>query len=147
MLDDVYPIEISADCLIYEFRSIGPKGVIPKIVRYSEGEITGLYNLGFGDIDLLSGFEDDLAVTNNGDSRKILRTVASTLYTFTKQYPNANVVASGSTEARTRLYQMGISANLQAIKRDFTVYGYYMNDWRPFEVGIAYEAFLVKRKL
>jgi hypothetical protein len=147
MLDDIYPIEISADCLTYEFKSIGPKGVIPKVVRYSEGEITGVFNLGFGDVDPMTGLEDDLVVSDNGDSKKILRTVASTLYTFTRHYPDSVVIASGSTDARTRLYQIGISTNLQAIKRDFVVYGYHINDWHPFELGISYEAFLVKRKL
>lgn len=38
-------------------------------------------------------------------------------------HPGATVVALGSTEARTRLHRMGIANNLEAIERDFTVFG------------------------
>ena len=39
-----------------------------------------LYNLAFGDKDLLTGDIDDLAVTNNGDTDKVLVTVVAALY-------------------------------------------------------------------
>jgi hypothetical protein len=147
MLDDIYTIEFSADFHIYRFKSVGPKGVVHKVVRYNESEIDNLFNLGFGDVDPLTGIEDDLVATNNGDSKKVLKTVVSTLYTFTKHYPDSIVMASGSNSARTRLYRIGISANLDAIEEDFTIWGYYQGDWMPFNIGIPYDAFLVKRKL
>ena len=51
-----------------------------------------------------------------------------------------------STKARTRLYQMGISNNLEAIEKDFTVYGLKAKKWESFNKKATYEAFLVKRK-
>jgi hypothetical protein len=57
------------------------------------------------------------------------------------------VYAKGSTPARTRLYQMGISANWADIAPLLYVYGYEQNKgWEPFQKNIRYHAFLVKRK-
>ncbi|CAG5070220.1 hypothetical protein DYBT9623_02960 [Dyadobacter sp. CECT 9623] len=146
MLDNVYPVTIFDNFLTYEFRSIGPNGAIRKIVRYQEYSRCGYYNLGFGDVDPDTGNESDLHVTNNGDSEKVLRTVTSTLYTFTDNYPDAFVLASGSTRARTRLYRIGISNNLEAIEKDFNLLGYLDDGWQKFVRGTDYDLFLVKRK-
>jgi hypothetical protein len=45
------------------------------------------------------------------------------LYLFTERYPNAVVLATGSTLARTRLYRIGINNNLAEIAQDFVVLG------------------------
>ena len=90
---------------------------------------------------------NDFAITNNGDSLKVLATVASTVYAFTEKYPNAWIVATGSTNVRTRLYRMGIANNLDEIKEDFDVYAYTQNGtWKEFVIGEDYEAFLITRK-
>ena len=42
---------------------------------------------------------------------------------------------------------MGITFNIQEILEDFEVYGLTSaEEWVPFEKGIEFEAFLVKRK-
>lgn len=146
MIDDRYHIEVDEKHTVYEFVSIGPKGNVYKIVKYSETNLKNLYNLGFGDKDQANNEVDDLVVTNNGDSRKVLSTVAATVYHFTDRYPDASIIATGSTKARTRLYQMGISNNLEAIEKDFTVYGLKAKKWESFNKKVTYEAFLVKRK-
>ena len=87
-----------------------------------------------------------MVVTNNGDSQKILATVASTLFNFTDHHPEANVIAIGSSLARARLYRIGITNNLEAIENDFKVYGLNDNTWLKFTKGIEYDAFLVNRK-
>ena len=97
--------------------------------------------LGFGDKDLETGKVDNLSVTDNKDSQKVLATVASTLYVFLNKYPNTFVTATGSTKARTRLYQMGISNNLENIMVDFIVLGRKDGVWDVFEKNIAYDAF------
>ena len=130
----------------FEFVSSGPKGDITKVVRYSPINVKGYYNLGFGDKDPLTGYLSDLSVTNNGDSQKVLATVAATLYTFTARYPEASVLATGSTEARTRLYRMGITNNLAAIEQDFEVLGLRDETWEFFRKETPYGAFLVRRK-
>lgn len=131
----------------YEFISEGPKGLIKKLVIYSETTTENVYNLGFGDYDETTSGINDLSVTNNGDSLKVLATVASTIYAFIERYPNAWILATGSTTVRTRLYRMGITNNLTEIEEDFIVLGYTKNEeWEKFIVGEDYEAFLLKKR-
>ncbi len=132
---------------IYEFVSEGPKGSIKKIVEYTETSTENVYNLGFGDYDETTKSINDLSVTNNGDSLKVLATVASTVYTFLEKHPNAYILATGSTNVRTRLYRMGITNNLTEITEDFIVYGFTdVGSWEEFEIGEDYEAFLITKK-
>lgn len=146
MLAYRYKIETSPDFQTFEFISVGLKGNVTKVVTYSEINVKNFYNLGFGDKDTITGFISDLTVTNNGDSHKVLTTVAATLYVFTDNYPGVTVIVTGSTQARTRLYRMGITNNLKAIEKDFIVLGLTESDWEPFRKNIQYGAFLVRRK-
>lgn len=133
---------------IYEFTSEGPKGTIHKMVEYSETGTENIYNLAFGDYNEETKKIDDFSITNNGDSIKVLATVASTVYAFTEKYPKAFIFATGSNAVRTRLYRMGITNNLAEIKEDFKVYGLTIdeNKWEEFIVGEDYEAFLITKK-
>ena len=133
---------------IYEFVSEGSKGTIRKMVEYSETGTENIYNLAFGDFNEQNNAIDDFSITNNGDSIKVLATVASTVYAFTEKYPKAWIFATGSTAVRTRLYRMGITNNLVEIKEDFKVFGLTIdeNKWEEFIVGEDYEAFLITKK-
>ncbi len=144
---DKYPVTIGATAMVYEFVSEGNNGKIFKLVIYSETHLHNFYNLGFGDKDEISGNIDDAIITNNGDSEVVLTTVASTLYIFTDKFPDAMVFASGNTTARTRLYRIGITNNLEMIEKDFEVFGLEGDAWSPFAKGVEYEAFLAKRKI
>jgi len=141
--------EVNADpCLtVYTFVSEGSKGKITKIVEYNETGMVGVYNLGFGDKDLLTGQMNDVIVTDNGDSKKVLATVASTIFAFFNKYPHAWIYATGSSRSRTRLYRIGISNNLTEISQIFDVYGLVGDIWYDFERNIDYDAFLIKRKI
>ena len=123
-----YEYSTEDELSIFEFESVGSKGKVKKVVQYTEMTIKGYFNLGFGDLDIKTREVNDEIVTNNGDGQKVLATVVSTVYAFTGKYPNAYVYATGSNEARTRLYRMGISNNLEELKRDFLVYGLRNND-------------------
>lgn len=123
MNHDKYQLEADRKLLIFEFTSIGPEGRVKKIVQYSETNLKEFYNLGFGDKDHTTGEINDTVITNNGDSQKVLATVASTVYAFTDKYPNAWIYIQGSTKVRTRLYRMGITNNLHEIRKDFNLYG------------------------
>ena len=147
MFDNHYQVEASIDLQTFEFVSTGPKGNITKVVRYTEINVKGFYNLGFGDKDPITGYISDLTITNNSDSKKVLATVAATLYAFTDRNPKAIVIATGSTGVRTRLYRMGISNNFESIEKDFLIFGLTDTAWEPFRKNIAYGAFLVRRKL
>jgi hypothetical protein len=133
---------------VYAFNSEGIKGVVKKMVIFSYIGESNIYNLGFGDYNADTKTIDDEIITNNGDSLKVLSTVASTVYAFTEKYPDALVFATGSNNVRTRLYRMGITNNLEEIKTDFEVFGLSVvnNVWEEFISGEDYEAFIVKRK-
>ena len=133
---------------VYSFYSEGIKGLIKKMIVFSFTGESNIYNLGFGDYNSETKTIDDEVITNNGDSLKVLATVASTVYAFTEKYPNALVFATGSNNFRTRLYRMGITNNLEEIKIDFEVFGLRVDNnlWEEFISGEDYEAFIVKRK-
>jgi hypothetical protein len=146
MRDKRYQLKFSASFTMYEFVSEGPNGRINKLVKYTESSVKGIYNLGFGDkLGDIDDFDDEI-ITNNQDSLRVLATVAATVYTFTDKYPDAIVFATGSTTARTRLYRMGISNNLQEIEEDFEVLGRLNEKWELFEKNRDYDAFLLTRK-
>jgi hypothetical protein len=146
MLFPRYELKADKSLTVFEFVSVGNKGEIPKIVQYSETNLHNFYNLGFGDKDSETGEIDDKVISNNGDSQKVLATVAATVYAFTEKYPGAWIYATGSTKARTRLYRIGITNNLAEIRADFEIYGLKDNEWQEFEKGVEYEAFLVRRR-
>ena len=133
---------------VYSFTSEGPKGQVKKMIQYTDTGTENVYNLAFGDYDEETKSINDLSITNNGDSLKVLATVASTIYAFIEKYPQALIFATGSTSVRTRLYRMGITNNLSEIKKDFKIYGLTItdNNWEEFIVGEDYEAFLITRK-
>lgn len=143
---DRYEVKAEPCLMFFDFVSEGPKGKITKLVEYIETGVKNVFNLAFGDKDHLTGRINDVVITDNGDSKKVLATVASTVFAFMSKYPDAWVYATGSCKARTRLYRMGISNNLAEILQSFDVYGLVNNAWFNFERNTEYEAFLIKRK-
>ncbi len=141
-----YPLASSSRLTTFEFVSEGPNGLIHKLVRYQATNLHGVYNLAFGDKDHATGEIDDTSVSNNGDSEKVLSTVVATIYAFTDRYPDAWVYATGSTNARTRLYRMGISKFIVEVEGDFEILGERNDDWEAFRHNVEYEGFLVRRK-
>lgn len=141
-----YPIISSEKFLTFEFISEGPKGYIQKIVAYQRTNFKDVYNLAFGDKISSTGDIDDIVISNNGDSEKILSTVVATVYAFTGKYPSVWVYATGSTNARTRLYRMGITKYLPEVLEDFEVFGYLNEEWEPFKANVNYKGFLIRRK-
>lgn len=130
----------------YEFFSEGPAGRIRKLVEYTPTSQEGVYNLAFGDWDETTGGLNDKTRSNNGDRQKVLATVMSTVYAFTGRYPDAWVFALGSTDGRTRLYQIGIAQYLDEATADFIIYSLSDEQWMPFERDRNYDAFLVTRR-
>jgi hypothetical protein len=142
-----YPYFASNNFRDYYFFSTGPKGHIKKGVRFSRmNDDPIIYNLAFGDIGETTGEIDDVIVSNNADRNMVLATVANTIFDFTNNYGNHYIFATGSTPARTRLYQISIAALWTDINLDFDIYGFKDDLWRPFQKNTNYEAFLVKRK-
>lgn len=144
----VYPFVKRPDSYYYEFYSGGPKGNIKKVVEYyrlQELDVE-VFNLAFGDWDENNYCINDLSVSNNADREKVLATVAATVEDFIKKHPHAVIITAGSTLARTRLYQMGLSKFWDEIRQRFEIQGYTDGTWRPFQKGVNYSAFLLKAR-
>src|SRR5450755_286296 len=112
-----YSIQFDSSYLLYKFQSIGPKGIIEKVVQYEKGRI------------------NDLIVSNNNDTYKILSTIGQTILQFVSHFPNANILIVGSTNSRTRLYQMAINQNIKEIDELFDVDALKNDHWEKFKAG------------
>ncbi len=130
----------------FEFTSEGRKGAIRKLIEFQATNDPDVYNLAFGEEDPSTGDIDDLAVSDNGDTEKVLATVIDALYVFFDKYPASYVYATGSTKARTRLYRMGITKFYEEMKNDFDLYGQIGDYYQKFELGKEYDGFLTQRK-
>jgi hypothetical protein len=145
MRNETYPLEFSENFTSFEFLSIGPKGKILKAIIY-EKISRNYYNLAFGDRDPNCNLIDDFSVTNNGDSKKVLVTVALTVLKFLEEYPDAKILIKGSTASRTRLYQICINNNLKEIKEYISISGLTENKWEDFISGRTYDSFMALKK-
>ena len=141
-----YALKAGTDLTAFEFISEGTKGAIRKIILFQPTTELNLYNLAFGDKDPVTGEFNDMTVSNNGDTDKVLATVVAALYAFFDRYPNAFLYATGSTASRTRLYRIGITRFYEEMQRDFYLYGQMGDDFPEFEPGKEYSGFLAKRK-
>jgi hypothetical protein len=143
---DKYALKVSENYVSFEFVSEGRNGRIKKKIIFTLIEEPNVWNLAFGDVEDLTGEINDLAKSDNGDSEKILSTVAHSAIIFTKYHRETLIFAEGSTPIRTRLYRIGISQNFEEISETFLVWGLLNDEWQPFEKNTDYKAFLVKRK-
>lgn len=132
----------------FYFYSDGPKGRIHKAISYKYlGEADDFYyfNVGFGDADPESGIVNDLTVSDNQDREKVLATVAATAVEFTDHLRKCRLMITGSTPARTRLYQIKIAAHYTNISELFDIQGETKMGWEKFRVGKNYLAFRFER--
>jgi len=141
-----YELKAEPSLTVFEFVSEGPKGKITKLVQFGETNFKDLYNLAFGDKDLITGEIDDSVISNNDDSDKVLATVVATVYAFTDKHSDVWVYATGSTRSRTRLYRMGLTKYLTEILEEFDLFGQKKGEWEVFKKGVEYDAFLCQRK-
>ncbi len=146
MIDiDKYFYNTNSTFLDYEFESVGTKGVIKKVARFSL-IASNIYNFGFGDLNEHTGEINDTAISNNGDGDKVLATVAGIISDFTGVYMGAAVFIQGSTSARTRRYQMGINKFWEQINAIFDIFGLKDEIWHLFKKSENYTAFIARRK-
>lgn len=140
-----YPYKIGDDFRSYEFISVGPNGNIKKRVHFS-WFAPNVYNLGFGDLDFITGEIDDMAITNNNDSKKVLITVARIVHDFIVTHKEISIIAIGNSSSRNRLYRIGITVNWDAINTEFDILGFSNGTWERFEKQKNYDGFLIRQK-
>jgi uncharacterized protein DUF6934 len=147
---DSYTYKSSESFKSYEFESDGPNGKVTKVISYTRIDVKDTeatyYNLGFGDLDKETGTVSDIAITNNKDRPMVLSTVAKTVLDFSQHHGKHFIFVKGSTPARTRLYQIGVSGIWDEIKEEFELYGLKDQEWKEFEKNVNYEAFLIRKK-
>jgi hypothetical protein len=145
MITDPYPFLRQNRNKLYIFDSQG-KNLVKKIVQFSHIE-ERRYNLGLADIE--NGRLDFQRFTNNGDSWKVLNTVAAIVIQFFEFYPDAEVEIRAAGDKRLHLYNRIFENRIQLIETVFKVTGFidYKNKVsEPFQTGKEYEAFLVQLK-
>ena len=129
---------------VYEFESIG-RWRVKKVVELQETDQPGIFNLAMG--DEIGGVIRYDSRTNNNDLDKVMETVGDIIKDFTLANPRLSVLVTGDQPAKTRLYQMYLSNNLDAVLNHFKVRG--VNSDRTNEMFTKdknYAGFLVKRK-
>ena len=132
----------------YFFFSEGPNGRVLKSVRFDlvKTRPMHVYNLVLGDWDNEQGEIDYWSVTNNGDTEKVLATVAAIVLDFTDIFNRAVIRIKGGDDARTRLYQMRINKYLDEINEIFNVCGDLDGDLIEFQKNVKYNKFFIARR-
>jgi hypothetical protein len=156
-----YEIRTEVEGLKYFFSSVG-KDIIEKVVEYqklSQYDIFNLglpsqlevYNLAFGDRIVGTKDYSDQTTSNNGDTDKVLATVADSAFEFWEHFPNAVILFQGSNPEsqeglRTYLYQKKIERFMEEIREVALIYGMFNSQFEEFEIGKKYSGFLIIRK-
>ena len=141
-------LTIADDFSVFEFDSVGKRGNFKKRVRFVETQLPDVYNLSLVNVKMNSE-PDDQTIIDNGDRDKILATIFCAIYAYTLNYPKRWIYFSGNTDAKTRLYRMAISLNLEELSFWFEIYGEVANgeEVLPFRKGMAIEGFFIRRKI
>lgn len=122
-LDSYKILEASSDLSVYKFTSVGPKGNITKYIIFSEIDSKDkVYNLALVDAignDIVS----DTRVSNNGDMRKVLATVAQIVGRYTSVFPERTIFFQGSDREgkRLSLYHRAIHLYYPVLEKDFII--------------------------
>lgn len=137
--------EFTADKSCYWFISDGDSKV-QKAVLFDEMAVKGRFNLSLADI--VDGKLDFNRISNNHDHDVLFDTIASIAFDYTKKYPSRDIFLTGSSKARTRMYQMKIANNLNDINVHYNVYGLLSENspFVPFQKGTNYIGFLLSKK-
>jgi hypothetical protein len=115
------------------------------VILFGETDIKNLYTLGFGDL-IDNNKVDYYSVSDNQDTDKILATVADSIVLFLEKHLKAQVIASGSTDSRTRLYQFKISKVLELLVDHYEIKGQSNDVWEDYEKNRNYSAFSINNK-
>jgi hypothetical protein len=136
------------DLSIFEFVSVGKRGMVRKRIEFAKTGLKGIYNLAFGNISA-DGRLDDKNISDNGDRNRILATVAAAMDKYTQRYPRRWVYFRGNSPARTRLYRMAIGAHLQELSERFEIYVETEEDeeFVPFRKDLSVQGFIVRRRI
>jgi hypothetical protein len=139
-----YEFQILEAARRFEFESVGSRR-IQKCILFQRTTIPDFFTLAMGDLQT-DGVLDVDSVSNNGDRDRILATVVQATLVFFREYPAARIGFTGSTPARTRLYQIVIAQERVHLLEHFIIWGLTQNKLELFEPNRAYEALVIYRR-
>jgi hypothetical protein len=131
--------------LHFDFISVGKKGEIHKRVTFIEFHY-GFFNMGLGDLNLETAEVDYYSVTDNGDRNTVLATVSEIIESFFELYPSHTIYFKGTSNSRTRLYQMAINHFYNELSERFHILGELDDKMTRFKRNTNYKSFLILKK-
>lgn len=138
MLKNAYPYLASGKMTQATFQSLGPKGIVIKVIRF-EHVIDNRWNLGFGDFK--RGKIETSRLSNNGDVVKVLATVAAATLAFLQEYPEGIVEIKPVDEKRKRLFNIIFSRKWEQIQGIVSVVGIIGNVREIYSHRKFYDSF------
>lgn len=109
-MEQYYPVHYQGGLSYqYWFVSVGRRNVIKSVKFTSLDRELKIYNLSLMDLDVESGLLSDEITTNNGDTIRVLKTVAFCIVNFLEIQSDATIYFHGNTDSRNRLYKMYIN--------------------------------------
>lgn len=131
----------------FRFTSVGSKGTIEKIIEFKRFK-QNRWNLGFGDVKRKDWTDD--VISDNGDLRKVLQTVANAVHDFFDMFPNDEVVIIPLERQRKLLYNRIFKLRWHEIDLHFIVKAIVLEQENPkFEAYNPikiYDYFILKLK-
>jgi hypothetical protein len=130
---------------VFEFLSVGKRGVLLKRVIFEPTANKGIYNLAMGDVDI-DGELNTSFISNNGDIYKVFTTIADIVEAYLRKYPDRLIYFHGNTAQKNRLYRIAIGNNLHSLSTKFMIYSEIGNNILPFEKDMPVDSFYFKIK-
>ncbi|GAB2634456.1 hypothetical protein GCM10027035_29430 [Emticicia sediminis] len=144
MEEPFYDFKRIDQSLSFSFESRGKRNIEKRVI-FQKLSIDNYYQLALVDVKQDGKFDDKI-ISNNGDRNKVLATVFQILNYFLTIYPNVIVLFAGSTDSRTRLYQIALSSEYEKASILFNISGFYNNSFETFVKNKTYEAFAISKK-
>lgn len=116
----IYDVKVLEDGCRFDFLSVGYTAT-HKAILYKETEIPFLYSLTLTEVQ----HNGRLVTTINNSNRDVKATMATvfkTIETFTAANPRAVIGFTGNTDAKTRLYRIEISRDLDKFLKKFLIW-------------------------
>ena len=109
-MEQHYPVQYQGGLTHqYWFVSVGRRNVIKSVKLTLLDLELKIYNLSLMDLDIDSGWLSDEVITNNGDTVKVLKTVAYCIMNSLEIQSDASIYFIGNSPSRNRLYKMYIN--------------------------------------
>jgi hypothetical protein len=143
MKNEHYPFVKNVESSYFEFESIGPKGVIRKVIAI-EFMDENAWNIAFG--DKTDADWTDKSISNNGDMVKVIATVIAAVLEFSATYPTRNLVIQPLDERRKSLYNLVFQKNMEDIEQIFEIWGSFNGDFLEYSPQIHCDIFFLSRK-